>query len=183
MLAILIVSPVLVQSHYRFALKPIPGGSQVLLTAVLDQSPTAFEKMDLEWISGNGTISTSVRQPALHRVVWRLQPKGAGIYTLRLKGATKEVEFPLYVGGFKGNIAASRAPGSIQHLVIPRGTPLKENSGFERIYVDYPGAEPGWLLWLTAGSLVAAFATNRVVSRYARRPYIQNTTLSVMPVK
>ncbi len=158
-LALLAIFPLLVQAHYRFGLNPIAPGSRVLLTAELRQS----NNMDLalEWTRGTDRISASVREPALRRVVWRLQPEKSGLHTLHLKRAGQVVEFPLYVGGFRGSVVNERRESGLHNLLSPRATPLKDDSGLVRIYVDYPHSSPEWLLWLTAGSLLAAFLTHR----------------------
>ena len=61
-------------------------------------------------------LSPSVRELALHRLVWRLRPEGSGKHVLRLTGCGQNVEFPLYVGGFVGSIAPARQAGVLAHL-------------------------------------------------------------------
>ena len=160
--------PLLIQAHYRFALVPIPSGAETLLTAVLAQPPAEMAQLDckLEWVQGTGVLSPSVREPALHRLVWRLRPEGSGKHVLRLTGCGQTVEFPLYVGGFAGSIAPARQAGVLAHLFAPRALPLKDDSGWGRIYVEYPRAGIEWLVWLTVCSLLCAFVVRKLVSRY-----------------
>lgn len=167
-LSLLASVPLLIQAHYRFALAPIPSGAETLLTAVLARPPADVAQMDckLEWVQGAGVLSSSVREPALHRLVWRLRPEGSGEHVLRLTGCGQTVEFPLYVGGFTGSIAPARQAGVLAHLLAPRALPLKDDSGWSRIYVEYPHAGIERLVWLTVCSLLSALVVSRLVSRY-----------------
>ena len=167
-LSLLASTPLLIQAHYRFAFAPIPSGGETLLTAVLARPTADVAQMDckLEWVQGAGELSPSVREPALHRLVWRLRPEGSGEHVLRLTGCGPTVEFPLYVGGFAGSIAPARQAGVLAHLLAPRTLPLKDDSGWGRMYVEYPRAGIEWLIWLTVVSLLCAFGVSRLVSRY-----------------
>ena len=167
-LSLLASAPLLIQAHYRFALVPIPSGAETLLTAVLAQPAADMAYMDckLEWVQGAGVLSPSVREPVLHRLVWRLRPKGSGEHVLRLTGCGQTVKFPLYVGGFAGSIAPARQVGVLAHLFAPRALPLEDDSGWGRIYVEYPRAGIERLVWLTVCSLLCAFVVSRLVSRY-----------------
>ena len=167
-LSLLASTPLLIQAHYRFAFTPIPSGAETLLTAVLAQPSDDMVEMDckLEWVQGMGELSPSVREPALHRLVWRLRPEGSGEHVLRLTGCGQTVEFPLYVGGFAGSIAPARQAGVLAHLFAPRALPLKDDSGWGRIYVEYPRAGVEWLVWLTVCSLLCAFIVSQLVGRY-----------------
>jgi hypothetical protein len=167
-LSLLASAPLLIQAHYRFALVPIPSGAETLLTAVSARPAADMAHMDckLEWAQGAGELSPSVREPALHRLVWRLRPEGAGEHVLRVTGCGQTVEFPLYVGGFAGSIAPVRQAGVLAHFFAPRALPLKDDSGWGRIYVEYSRAGIEWLVWLTVCSLLCAFVVSRLVSRY-----------------
>ncbi|MCY4605380.1 MAG: hypothetical protein OXE49_14220 [Gemmatimonadetes bacterium] len=167
-LSLLASAPLLIQAHYRFALAPIPSDAETLLTAVLARPAADMAQMDckLEWVQGTGTLSSSVREPALHRLVWRLRPEGSGKHVLRLTGCGQTVEFPLYVGGFAGSIAPARQVGVLAQLFAPRALPLKDDSNWGRIYVEYPRAGIERLVWLTAVSLLCAFVVSRLVRRY-----------------
>lgn len=166
-LSLLASAPLLIQAHYRFALAPIPSGAETLLTAVLAQ-PADMAHMDckLEWVQGAGVLSPSVREPALRRLVWRLRPEGSGEHVLRVTGCGQTVEFPLYVGGFAGSIAPARQAGVLAHLFAPRALPLKDDSDWGRIYVEYPRAGIERLVWLMVCSLLCAFVVSRLVSKY-----------------
>ena len=124
----------------------------------------------LAWAQGAGALSPSVREPVLHRLVWRLRPEGSGKHILHLTGCGQTVEFPLYVGGFAGSIAPARQAGVLAHLFAPRAQPLEDDSGWDRMYVEYPRAGIEWLVWLTAFSLFCAVVVSRLVSRYASPP-------------
>ena len=167
-LSLLTSAPLLIQAHYRFAFAPIPSGAETLLTAVLARPAADMAQIDckLEWTQGTGVLSPSVRELALHRLVWRLRPEGSGKHVLRLTGCGQNVEFPLYVGGFVGSIAPARQAGVLAHLFAPRALPLKDDSGWGRIYVEYPRAGIEWLVWLTVVSLLCAFVVRKLVSRY-----------------
>ena len=175
-LSLLASAPLLIQAHYRFAFAPIPSGAETLLTAVLARPPADRAQMGftaplganckLEWAQGAGALSPSVREPALHRLVWRLRPEGSGKHILRLTGCGQTVEFPLYVGGFAGSIAPARQAGILAHLFAPRTRPLKDDSDWGRIYVEYPHTGFAWLVWLTVVSLLCAFVVSQLVSRY-----------------
>ncbi|MCY3665597.1 MAG: hypothetical protein OXH81_08055 [Gemmatimonadetes bacterium] len=166
-LSLLASAPLLIQAHYRFALAPIPSGAETLLTAVLAR-PADMAQMDckLEWVQGAGVLSPSVREPALHRLVWRLRPEGSGEHVLRVTGCGQAVEFSLYVGSFAGSIAPARQAGVLAHLLAPRALPLKDDSGWGRMYVEYPLAGIERLVWLTVCSLLCAFVVSRLVRRY-----------------
>lgn len=167
-LSLLASAPLLIQAHYRFAFAPIPSGAETLLTAVLARPAADMAQMDckLEWVQGAGVLSPSVREPVLHRLVWRLRPEGSGEHVLRLTGCGQTVEFPLYVGGFAGSIAPARQAGVLAHLFAPRALPLEDDSGWGRIYVEYPRVGVEWLVWLTVCSLLCAFVVRKLVSRY-----------------
>lgn len=167
-LSLLASAPLLIQAHYRFALVPIPSGAETLLTAVLARPADDMAHMDckLEWVQGAGVLSPSVREPALHRLVWRLRPEGSGKHVLRVTGCGQTVEFPLYVGSFAGGIAPARQAGVLAHFFAPRVLPLKGDSGWSRIYVEYPRAGIERLVWLTVCSLICTFVVSRLVGRY-----------------
>ena len=167
-LSLLASGPLLIQAHYRFAFAPIPSGAETLLTAVLARPADDMAQMDckLEWVQGAGVLSPSVREPVLHRLVWRLRPEGSGEHVLRLTGCGQTVEFPLYVGGFAGSIAPARQADVLAHLFAPRALPLEDDSGWGRIYVEYPRAGIERLVWLTVCSLICAFVVRKLVSRY-----------------
>ena len=173
-LSLLASAPLLIQAHYRFAFAPIPSGAETLLTAVLARPAADMAQMTckLEWAQGAGALSPSVREPALHRLVWRLRPEGSGKRVLHLTGCGQTVEFPLYVGGFAGSIAPARQAGVLAQLLAPRARPLKDDSGWDRLYVEYPRAGLEWLVGLTVCSLLFAFVVSKLVSRYraARSP-------------
>ena len=166
-LSLLASAPLLIQAHYRFAFAPIPSGAETLLTAVSARPADDMAQMDckLEWVQGAGVLSPSVREPVLHRLVWRLRPEGSGKHVLRLTGCGQTVEFPLYVGDFAGSIAPARQVGVLAHFFSPRALPLKDDSGWGRIYVEYPRAGIERLVWLTVCSLLCAFVVSRLVSR------------------
>ena len=166
--SLLASAPLLIQAHYRFALAPISSGAETLMTAVLARPSAEMADMNckLEWVQGMGELSPSVREPALHRLVWRLRPEGSGEHIIRLTGCGQTVEFPLYVGGFAGSIAPARQAGILAHLFAPRALPIEDGSGWDRIYVEYPRAGIEGLAWLTVCSLLCAFVVNRLVSRY-----------------
>ena len=166
--ALLIIFPLLLQAHYRFALNPIPSGSDILLTALLTRNTTDLDRLDLklEWTQGTGTVGPSVREPGRRRIVWRLRPQGSGHQLLNLSDRGQSVEFPLYVGEFSGSITSVRQAGGLEQFLLPRSVPLQPGSAFSRIYVDYPAAAPMRMVWLTFFSLLFAFATNRIVRRY-----------------
>ncbi len=167
-LSLLASAPLLIQAHYRFAFAPIPSGTETLLTAVLARPPADRAQMDckLAWTQGTGVLSRSVREPALHRLVWRLRPEGFGKHILRLTGCGQTVEFPLHVGGFAGSIAPARQAGVLAQLLAPRARPLRDDSGWSRMYVEYPRAGIAWLVWLTVCSLLCALVVSKLVSRY-----------------
>ena len=167
-LSLLASAPLLIQAHYRFAFAPIPSGAETLLTAVLARPAADMAQMDckLEWAQGAGALSPAVREPALHRLVWRLRPEGSGKHLLHLTGCGQTVEFPLYVGGFTGSIAPAQQAGVLAQLLAPRALPLTDDSGWGRIYVEYPRAGIEWLVWLTVCSLLCAFVVRKLVSRY-----------------
>ena len=167
-LSLLASAPLLIQAHYRFAFAPIPSGAETLLTAVLARPAAAMAQMNckLEWAQGAGALSPSVREPALHRLVWRLRPEGSGKRVLHLTGCGQTVEFPLYVGGFAGSIAPARQAGVLAQLLAPRARPLKDDSGWSCMYVEYPRAGLEWLVGLTVCSLLFAFVVSKLVSRY-----------------
>ncbi len=163
--ALLTISPLLIQAHYRFALKPIPRGSEILLTALVTGSTSEFGHLNLklEWAQGTGIVGPSVREPGRRRIVWRLHPQSSGRHLLHIGGRGETVEFPLYVGEFSGSIPPVRQAGGLEQLLLPRSIPLPPGSPFSRIYVDYPAAAPMRMVWLTFFSLFFAFATNRIV--------------------
>ena len=166
-LSLLASAPLLIQAHYRFAFAPIPSGAETLLTAVLARPAADMAQMDckLEWVQGAGALSPSVREPALHRLVWRLRPEGSGEHVLRVTGCGQIVEFSLYVGGFAGSIAPARQAGVLAHFLAPRTRPLKDDSNWGHIYVEYPRAGIEWLVWLAVFSLLCALVVSRLVSR------------------
>ena len=170
--ALLLAAPLLVQSHFRFGLTPVPAGAEVLLTAELDPARSRLEEMDpaVSWARGTGQVSPPMREPARHRVVWRVRPGGPGPHLLRLAGGGREVEFPLCAGSCEGSVATARTASPYRHLLEPRADPLGPDSVFRRVWVDYPDADAGWLFWLTVGSLVAALVTSRLLGRRAPQP-------------
>ena len=169
--ALLIISPLLIQAHYRFALKPIPSDSDILLTALMAENASDFDHLNLklEWVQGTGTVGPLVREPGRRRIVWRLRPQSSGHHLLHIGGRGQTVEFPLYVGEFSGSITSVRQAGGLEQLLLPRSVPLQPGSAFSRIYVDYPATAPMRMIWLTFFSLLFAFATNHIVRRYLNK--------------
>ncbi len=168
LVAMLVVSPVLVQSYHRFGLDPVADGSTVLLTVelgdgVIDDFGEAVP--ELVWEGGRGAVTAMVREPSANRVVWRLRPTESGTHTLHLVRGGKSETFPLCVAPLKnGSVIESRLARSWRLLAQPRGAGLEMDSGYRRISVDYPDADSVWLIWLTVISLLAALVANRVRS-------------------
>lgn len=169
LVAMLTVSPVLVQAYHRFGLDPVPDGSTALLTvelgdiAAIDDFTEAVP--ELVWDGGRGTVTAMVREPSANRVVWRLRPTESGTHTLHLVRGGKSETFPLYVAPLKSqSVIESRLARSWRLLTQPRGRVLGADSGYRRINIDYPEADSGWLIWLTVTSLLAALIANRVGS-------------------
>lgn len=169
-LAMAVVLPLLIQLHFRFGLDELSTGSQVLLTAELsDGVEMDGVQVELRWKRGSGEVQAAVREPALRRLVWRLQPTTPGENVLQLKAADQEVEFPLYIEKHAGSIAASRSAGILRQLIEPRGQYLSHAMIFRRIYIDYPAASYDWMVLLTVGSLIAALVANEAAGRFAKR--------------
>jgi hypothetical protein len=169
LIAMLAISPVLVQSYHRFGLDPVPDGATALLTVELGDGVAidgfAEAVPELVWDGGRGTVTAMVRQPSANRVVWRLHPTKPGTHTLHIVRGGKSETFPLYVAPLKSeSVIESRLARSWRLLAQPRGTVLGGDSGYRRISIDYPEADSGWLIWLTVTSLLAAVIVNRVGS-------------------
>ena len=170
--ALLLVAPLLVQSHFRFGLTAVPAGAEVLLTVELDPDRDRLEGIGpkVSWARGAGRLSPPVRVLTRQRVVWRVRPEGPGPHLLHVAGGGQEVEFPLRAGRYEGSVGAARAASPYWHLLQPRTDPLGPDSVFRRIWLEYPDADAGWLFWLTAGSLAAALVTNRLLGRREPQP-------------
>ena len=167
--AVLIVSPLLVQSYHRFGLEPIPRGSEVLLTAELAPESAAATTPALVWASGRGEVTATVWKPAVDQTVWRLRPDEPGIHTLRLVRGARAETIPLYVGPVMGvSVMQARETSPWRLLLQPRGPVLGSGSGLSRVSIAYPEAGAAWLIWLTVVSLAAAMLTHRVVGRRRR---------------
>ena len=167
--AMLVVSPLLVQSFHRFGLEPIAPGSEVLLTAQLAVGAATGDAVtappELEWTSGRGEVTATVRKPSVDQLVWRLRPHEAGIHTLRLSRGAQAETMPLHVGSTHGeSVVQARETSPWRLLVQPRGAALASGSGLERVTLEYPEADTTWLVWLTVVSLLATLITNRFVS-------------------
>ncbi|MCY3736431.1 MAG: hypothetical protein OXG13_08545 [Gemmatimonadaceae bacterium] len=160
-----LAAPVLVQAWHRFGLEPAVPGADILLTAELKAEAGDPAWPQLAWEAGRGEITAVVRQPSVHRIVWRLRPLEPGVHTLHLAGPTGVEAFPLFAGAVRSSIAATRESSLWGLLVHPRGQPLPEGSGLRRIWVEYPrsGAQP--LIWPGVLSLAAALVAYRLLAR------------------
>ena len=142
----------------------------ILLTAELsDGVEMDGVQVELRWKRGSGEVQTAVREPALRRLVWRLQPAAPGENVLQLKAADQEVEFPLYKEEHAASIATSRSADMPRQLIEPRGQYLSNEMVFSRIYNDYPAASYGWMVLFTVGLLIAALVANEAAGRFAKR--------------
>ena len=174
LVAMLIISPVLVQSYHRFGLEPLASGTEALLSVELERQASSgdFARTvpELVWANGRGSVTAMVRKPSVNQVVWRLKPSEAGIHTLHLVGGARIEAFPLYVGSrHDDSVTQARQATTWRSLLQPRGAELAADSGLRRVWVDYPEADSAWLIWLTAVSLLAALVTNRFASRWRQR--------------
>ncbi len=170
LVAVLIVSPLVLQSYHRFGLLPIPSGSDILLTAELTAVAARGDRTgampELVWARGRGEVTATVRKPSVAQIVWRLRPLEPGIHALHLVRGAHLEPFPLHVGPAGGeSVTQARERSPWRALVQPRGAVLARDSGLRRIFVEYPKASPGWLVRLTVISLIAAMATLRLVPR------------------
>ncbi len=161
--------PILVQSWHRFGLEPPAPGAQVLLTAELEAGAGEPAWPELVWETGKGEVTAVVRQPSVDRIVWRLRPREAGVHSLSLAGGFGSETFPLVAGAAPGSVAASRESSPWRLLIHPRGTPLPAGSGLRRVWVEYPRSGAERLIWPAALSLLAAFASYRLLDRRWRR--------------
>ena len=170
-----LAGPVLVQSWHRFGLEPAAPGAEVLLTAEL--APRAGDPAwpVLVWEAGRGEVTAVVRQPSVYRIVWRLRPREAGVHSLSLAGLPAAEAFPLVAGALPGSITASRESSPWRLLVHPRGPPLPAGSGLRRIWVEYARSGAERLIWPAALSLLAAFATYRLLDRRNRTSAVRQT--------
>ncbi len=169
LLSAALAAPVLVQSWHRFGLEPAPPGAQVLLTAELEPGAGDPAWPELVWEAGKGEVTAVVREPSVNRIVWRLRPQESRVHSLGLVGPSGTEAFPLFVGAVRGSIAASRESDPWRLLLHPRGPPLPADSGLRRVWVEYPRSGTERLIWPAALSLVAAFATYRLLDRRWRR--------------
>lgn len=164
-----LAAPVLIQSWHRFGLEPAPPGADILLTAELEPGAGDPAWPELAWETGRGEVTAVVREPSVTRIVWRLRPRETGVHSLGLSGASGTEAFPLFVGAAHGSIAASRESDPWRLLLHPRGPPLPADSGLRRVWVEYPPSGAERLIWPAALSLLAAFATYRLLDRRWRR--------------
>ena len=168
--AMLVISPVLIQSYHRFGLEPVAIGSDTLLTVEMRWNGMATEDFaeavpELVWASGGGAVTAIVREPSVSQVVWRLRATESGTHTLHLVRGGKREAFPLYVATLQNeSVIEARLASSWRLLAKPRGAALEMDSGYRRISVDYPEADSAWLVWLTVVSLFAALIANRLIS-------------------
>ena len=163
-----LAAPVLVQAWHRFGLEPAAPGADILLTAELKAKAGDPAWPQLAWEAGRGEITAVVRQPSVNRIVWRLRPHEAGVQSLSLTGAWGSETFPLAAGAAPGSITASRESSPWRLLLHPRGSPLPAGSGLRRIWVEYPRSGAERLIWPAVVSLLAAFATYRLLHRRTR---------------
>lgn len=170
-----VAAPVLVQSWHRFGLQPLPPGEEVLLTAELTGAAGDPPWPQLVWAEGRGEVTAVVREPSEGRIVWRLRPLEPGLHTLHLAGPSGSEAFPLVAGAAPGTIAASRESSPWRLLIHPRGRPLPAGSGLRRVWVEYPRSGAGRLIWPAALSLLAAFATYRLMDRRNRKLPVRQT--------
>ena len=167
-LAMIVVSPILIQAYHRFDLQPFGSGSAVVVIAELREPVTEFADIELalKWVKGSGSIDASVREPAIGRVVWRVVPRSPGRHLLRIVDDGPGLEFPIDVDTIDGSVAGPRYGAMWSQLLHPRGAPLSNGTRVEKIDVDYPHAPSIWLVWFTAISLVSAVVVNQMVRRH-----------------
>lgn len=168
-LALVLVSPLLLQAYCCFGLEPLAPQQNAIFTAVLAEnaSATTLDELGLAWLSGAGRISAPLRQPAERRVLWRVRPQAAGTAQLRLDYGNGSYDFPVSAGGNQRVTTPARVQDPWEQLLVPRGEPLPAGSPFARMELDYPEAGVGWLMLYSAGSLAAAL----VIYRSGRRRY------------
>ena len=158
----LLVTPMVLQAHYHLGMRGIEPGKPVLLTAEFESVNQLAEDVYVEWLSGGGSISPPVRQPARQRAVWRIEPEdeGGSALMLRLRRGRERVDVPLFLSASDMSISSGSYGTVVDLLLSPRAGVLAADSGFTRVWVEYPSASLGWLGWLTMGSLVGGIVVH-----------------------
>ena len=166
--ALALSAPVLLQTYSRFGLAPPAPGTALLLSAELAGPLDPGEEIELTWSQGQGKITPPVREPARQRLVWRVEPTGEGAMLLELGSGRGRETMPLWVGYTGQSVGSTRHQGAAQ-LLDPRLAGLPASSRFRAIEVEYADAGWAWLLWLTAGSLLAGWAVNTLLASRRRQ--------------
>ncbi len=165
-LAIVVSVPLFVQMHFRFGLQKLTPGTQILLSAEIDDSATwGTTPPQLQWVKGHGEVQAVVHQPALRRIVWRLQPQTQGENMVALYLGDQQIDFPLYAGNYQGSVITSRTRHPLKHLLHPRGRPLADDLNCQQVYIGYPSSPANWLLWFTLSSLIVAWTCHATFKR------------------
>jgi hypothetical protein len=153
----------LLHMEFRFGYSGLAAGDTVLLKAsVADPSST----VSLEAPGGIEVQTAAVHLPSDREIVWRIRPRAAGAYELRVHAGSEILTKTLVVS----DAVARRSPvrpgaGFIEQVLNPSEPPLSDATGVSALSVAYPerpftiaGWDIGWSGVYLLLTLVFAFA-------------------------
>lgn len=142
-MAVMIVPFVLLfaQMQMRLGFRPLDLGKEVLVTVELDPARySGLPDVALELPDGVAAARPAVREPSMHRVVFALIPKAAGLHDLRFRFGS-EVEVKSFAAGSLAGtpmVSPVRSADFWDRLLYPAEPGFSPTSAFTRISLAYP---------------------------------------------
>lgn len=168
---ILPILALMVHMEFHFGYTGLAAGQTALLKVVLDAAPDARAADDvpapaLQAPGGIDVETPAVVLPSAREIVWRLTPRRAGSYELRIRAGKMVFDKTLVVSEAVERRSPVRpGPGFFSQLVHPSEPPLPAGTGVTAVTITYPerpypiaGWDVGWATVYIALTLVFALA-------------------------
>jgi uncharacterized membrane protein (DUF106 family) len=158
---------ILIQTSYRYELRPLKPGEPALVKAIL--KPEAAESLFSVLLQPDKNISIetpALRIPLRNEINWRLSASKEGNYQLTIGIAGVQYRKSLKVGDQLTTISTKRTGTSFfSQLLHHEETTLPENAPLNSLQIIYPertlefiGFKFHWVVWFLLLSIVFSFA-------------------------
>lgn len=156
---------ILAQLSLRLESRPAEVGKPLLVKVHMEQ----IEDLELEAPPQVVVETPPVRIESLGEVVWRVRPREAGEYVLKIRSGRTVQEKSLVVGDPGPAVSSARVSSAFSMLLYPGEPPLADGPAVRSVEIGYPpladlpvlGFSVHWLLLFFVFSMIAALAFRR----------------------
>jgi hypothetical protein len=151
---ILVIVPVLfpafMQMDIRYGMRPYKVGEEIVVKAVLSQSPfdLNIEMLDSEYFKPKmnpvfiNAYKDEDRNTPIKEANWKLEATREGTTKIKIKTKDKTFEKQLVVGDSRHALSNKKmVKSNLEHFLYPSEKLLDSNNELKYIYIHYPGKE------------------------------------------